>query len=291
MKSLSRAKSPEPAPAEPTVNETLVIQPSRGWARLHLSEVWRFRELLFFLVWRDIKVRYKQTALGASWAILQPFMLMVVFSVFLGHLAKVPSNGVPYPIFSYAALVPWTLFSSSLAGASGSIVRNVNLVSKVYFPRLILPLAAGASFILDFAIALVLVVGMMFYYGVYPSLAVLWLPALTLLALITALAVGIWSSAVNVRYRDVQYAVPFLIQLWLFASPVAYPSTLIPKAWRPIYGLNPIAGVVEGFRWALLGTNTRPGPMIAVSAGAAIVMLVGGMAYFQRLERTFADLI
>jgi lipopolysaccharide transport system permease protein len=216
---------------------------------------------------------------------------MVVFSVFLGHLAKVPSNGLPYPIFAYAALVPWTLFASALAGASGSIVKNVNLVSKVYFPRLILPAAGAASFVLDFVIALGLLVGMMVYYGVYPSWAVFWLPALMLLALVSAVGVGILLSAVNVRYRDVQYAVPFLVQLWLFASPVTYPSTLIPKPWRPLYGLNPMAGVVEGFRWALLGTNTRPGLMIAVSSVAAILLLVGAMAYFQRLERTFADLI
>jgi lipopolysaccharide transport system permease protein len=271
--------------------ETIVIEPTRGWKRLRLGELWRYRELLYFLVWRDVKVRYKQTVLGASWAVLQPFLLMIVFSVFLGHLARIPSNGVPYPIFAYSALVPWTLFSSSLTGASSSLVKNVNLVGKAYFPRLILPLAAGGSFLLDFVIALALVFGMMVYYGVYPSWAILWLPALSLLALSAAFAVGIWLSAVNVRYRDVQYAVPFLVQLWLFASPVAYPSTLVPKAWRVLYGLNPMAGVVEGFRWALLGTNTRPGPLIAVSALATLALLAAAMAYFQKLEKTFADVI
>ncbi|MFA5786441.1 MAG: ABC transporter permease [Actinomycetota bacterium] len=274
-----------------TRSPSILIRPSKGWVRLDVRELWAYRELLFFLVWRDVKVRYKQTVFGAAWAILQPFMLMVVFSIFLGRLAHVPSEGLPYPIFAYSALVPWTLFAQSLSGASDSLVGSSNLITKVYFPRLILPMAAAGSFVIDFVIALGLLVGMMLYYGVHPSAAILWLPALTVLAMLTALSVGIWLGALNVRYRDVRYALPFLVQLWLFASPVAYSSSLVPKAWRGIYALNPMAGVVEGFRWALLGTKTRPGAMIAVSAAATLVIFVGGLAYFRRVERTFADVI
>lgn len=269
----------------------VIIRPSRGWVGLNVRELWQHRELLYFFVWRDVKVRYKQTVFGAAWAILQPFLLMVVFSIFLGRLAGVPSDNLPYPIFAYAALVPWMLFAQSIAGASDSLVLSANVVSKVYFPRLLLPVAAASSYLLDFVIALLLLVGMMFFYGVYPTSAVVWLPLLTLLALITALAVGIWLAALNVRYRDVRYAVPFLVQIWLFATPVAYPSSLVSGGWRVLFGLNPMAGVVEGFRWALLGTETQPGALIAVSSAVAIVALLGSLAYFRRVERSFADVI
>jgi lipopolysaccharide transport system permease protein len=270
---------------------TVIIRPSRGWIRFDLHGLWEYRELLYFLVWRDVKVRYKQTALGAAWAVLQPFLLMVVFSVFLGRLAGVPSESLPYPIFVYAALLPWTLFAQSLSGASDSLVGSANLVSKVYFPRLALPVAAVGSFLLDFVIAFPLLVGMMVFYGVYPTGNVIWLPVLTLQALITALAVGVWLAALNVRYRDVRYAVPFFIQLWLFATPVAYPSSLVPEEWQVILGLNPMAGVVEGFRWALLGTEPRPGMLLAVSTAVTLLVFFGGLVYFSRMERTFADVI
>ena len=270
---------------------TIVIRPSRRWLDLRFGELWDFRELCYFLIWRDIKVRYKQTFLGGTWAVLQPFLLMVVFAVFLGRLGHLPSNGKPYPIFAYAALVPWTLFASGLTGASESLVSNAALVSKIYFPRLLMPIAAVLSPLVDFAIALSLLFLMMLAYGVAPTAAILWLPLLLVLAIMAAFSVGVWIAALNVRYRDFRYTVPFLIQVWLFATPVAYASTLIPHSWRALYGLNPMAGVVEGFRWALLGTHTAPGPMIAVSAAATLVLLVGGLAYFQRVERTFADVI
>jgi len=270
---------------------TVVIKPTKGWVRLGLGDLWTYRELLYFLVWRDVKVRYKQTALGAAWALIQPFMLMIVFSIFLGKLAKVPSDGLPYPVFAYAALVPWTLFAQSLAGASNSLVGSSNLISKVYFPRLALPLAAVGSFLIDFVIAMALLIAMMFYYGITPGIEIFWTIPLTLLALLASLSVGVWLAALNVRYRDVIYAIPFLIQLWLFASPVAYPSSIVPIAWRGLYGLNPMAGVVEGFRWALLGTNTKPGGLVLVSGLTSFVVLIAGLAFFKRTEKTFADVI
>lgn len=270
--------------------ESVVIRPTRGFIRPGFSELWRYRELLFFLVWRDVKVRYKQTFFGASWAIIQPFILMVVFTM-IGSLAKLPSDKVPRPLFIYAGLVPWTLFSQSLVGSSTSLVAGANLVRKIYFPRLILPLSACGSFILDFFIAMVALIGMMIYYGVTPTASIVWLPALTLLALTTAMSVGIWLSAINARYRDVQYAVPFLIQVWLWASPVAYGASLLPDRWKALYAINPMAGVVEGFRWALLGTKTKPGSMIVVSSAMTVVLLVAGVLYFKREERTFADVI
>jgi lipopolysaccharide transport system permease protein len=270
---------------------TLVIQPSRGWVSLRLGELWEYRELLYFLVWRDVKVRYKQTALGAAWAIIQPFFTMVVFSIFFGRLAKIPSDGVPYPIFSYAALVPWTFFSNGLTQSSNSLVGSANLITKVYFPRLTIPIATVLSGIVDFLLAFVVLLGMMLYYGVLPTVNVLWLPLFLLLALVTSLGVGLWLSALNVEYRDVRYVVPFLTQFWLFATPIAYPSSLLAEPWRTVYGLNPMVGVVEGFRWALLGTDTAPGPIIAVSSAAALLILVGGAFYFRRMEKTFADVV
>lgn len=269
----------------------LRIAPSRGWVSLKLSELWEYRELLYFLVWRDIKVRYKQTALGASWAIIQPFMTMVVFSLFFGHLAKMPSDGLPYPIFTFAALVPWTFFANGLSQSSNSLVGSSNLITKVYFPRLIVPLASVFSGIVDFLIAFAVLLVIMLYYGLVPTLNILWLPLFVLLSLVTSLGVGLWLSALNVEYRDVRYIVPFVTQFWLFATPIAYPSSLLHEPWRTIYGLNPMVGVVEGFRWALLRTSTVPGPIIAVSASAAVLILVTGAFYFRRMEKTFADIV
>lgn len=270
---------------------TLRIAPSKGWVPLKLRELWEYRELLYFLVWRDIKVRYKQTALGASWAIIQPFFTMVVFSLFFGHLGKIPSDGIPYPVFAFAALVPWTFFANGLGQSSNSLVGSSNLITKVYFPRLIVPLASVFSGIVDFVLAFIVLLGMMLYYGLAPTLNVLWLPLFLLLALVSSLGVGLWLSALNVEYRDVRYIVPFLTQFWLFTTPIAYPSSLLHEPWRTIYGLNPMVGVVEGFRWALLRTNTAPGPIIAVSSAAAILILVTGAFYFRRMEKTFADIV
>lgn len=270
---------------------TTIIRPSPAWAALQLHEVWRYRELLFFLVWRDIKVRYKQTALGAAWAIMQPLFAMVVFTVFFGRLAKVPSDGLPYPLFSYAALLPWQLFANAVIQSSNSVVAGERLITKVYFPRLVIPLASVLSAVVDFAVAFVIVLGMMAWYRVAPAFTILTLPLFFFLTLVTALAAGLWLAALNVEYRDVRYTVNFLVQLWLFASPVAYSSTLVPEPWRPLYGLNPMAGVIEGFRWALLGRATPPGAMLAVSMAITALILVGGLYYYRRMERTFADVV
>ena len=271
---------------------TLRIAPSKGWVPLKLKDLWEYRELLYFLIWRDIKVRYKQTALGATWAIIQPFFTMVVFSIFFGHLAKVPSDGIPYPLFSFAALVPWTFFANGLSQSSNSLVGSGTLITKVYFPRLIIPLASVFSGIVDFVLAFVVLLGMMVYYGLMPTtMNVLWLPLFLLLALTTSLGVGLWLSALNVEYRDVRYIVPFITQFWMLATPIGYPSSLLQQPWRTLYGLNPMVGVAEGFRWALLGTNTAPGPIIAVSSVAAVLILVTGAFYFRRMEKTFADLV
>jgi lipopolysaccharide transport system permease protein len=270
---------------------TVLIEPPRAWAPLSIGELWAYRELLYFLIWRDIKVRYKQTLLGAGWAILQPTLTMVVFSVFFGRLARIPSDGIPYPIFAYTALVPWTLFVYGLTQASNSLVGGANLIKKVYFPRLCMPLAAVLSGIVDFILAFVMLVVMMFYYDVPPSLRILWLPLFVLLTLLTALAVSLWSSALNVHYRDVRFVMPFLVQVWLFATPIAYPSSLLSEPWRTIYGLNPMVGVVEGFRWALLGVSTAPGLMVGVSALVAVGLLVSGAYYFRRMEKSFADIV
>jgi len=258
---------------------------------LGLGELWEYRELLYFLVWRDVKVRYKQTALGAAWAIIQPFFTMVVFSIFFGKLGKIPSDGVPYPIFTYAALVPWMFFANGLAQSSNSLVGSANLITKVYFPRLIIPIATVLSGVVDFVIAFAVLLAMMLYYGILPTRNTVWLPLFLLLALLTSLGVGLWLSALNVEYRDVRYIVPFLTQFWLFASPVAYPSSLLSPPWQTVYGLNPMVGVIEGFRWALLGTATGPGPLIAVSSLVALLVLVAGAFYFRRMETTFADVV
>jgi lipopolysaccharide transport system permease protein len=267
------------------------IEPSKGWASLNLRDLWEYRELLYFLTWRDIKVRYKQTALGAAWAIIQPFFTMVVFSLFFGGLAKIPSDGVPYPIFSYAALVPWTFFANGLNQSSNSLVGSANLITKIYFPRLVVPLSSVLSGIVDFVLAFIVLLGMMLYYGVVPPINMLLLPLFLLLALVTSVGVGLWLSALNVKFRDVRYVVPFLVQFWLFATPIAYPSSLLQEPWRTLYGVNPMVGVVEGFRWALLATDTAPGPVVAVSTLIALALLVGGAFYFRRMEKTFADVV
>jgi lipopolysaccharide transport system permease protein len=276
---------------------TVLIEPTRGWTSLRLRDVWEYRELLYFLVWRDVKVRYKQTALGAAWAILQPLLAMVVFTIFFGKLAGVGSEGLPYPIFSYTALLPWTFFAQGLSQSSDSLVGSANLVSKVYFPRLVIPTASVLAGVVDFAIAFVVLFGLMAYYGIWPSSAVVFLPLFLLLAFATALGVGMWLAALNVQYRDVKYVVPFFIQLWLFVTPVIYPASRVTTklaehglpTW--IYGLNPMAGVVEGFRWSLLGVGTRPGPVILASAAVTTVLLLSGAFYFRRMERTFADVV
>jgi lipopolysaccharide transport system permease protein len=267
------------------------IRPSRGWISLNLRDLWAYRELLYFLTWRDIKVRYKQTVLGAAWAILQPLFTMVVFSLFFGRLAGVPSDGIPYPIFSYAALVPWQFFANGLTNSSSSLVASSNLIKKVYFPRLVVPISAVLSGVVDFVLAFVVLLGMMLFYGIVPTTAVIWLPLFLLLALVTSLGVGLWLTAMNVQFRDVRYAVPFLVNAWMFATPIAYPSSLLDEPWRSLYGINPMAGVVEGFRWALLGTETAPGPIILVSAVMAVGLLISGAFYFRRMEKTFADVI
>ena len=269
----------------------VVIEPPRGGFRLGLRELWAHRELVYFLTWRDIKVRYKQTALGAAWAIIQPLSTMVVFSLFFGRLAKVPSDGVPYPLFAFAALVPWTFFANGLTQSANSVVASQNLVTKVYFPRLAIPVATVLAGALDFVLAFLLLVVLMMYYGVTPSARVLLVVPFSLLALVTALGVGFWLAALNVQYRDVRYTVPFLVQIWLFATPIAYPSSLLSEPWRTIYGLNPMVAVVDGFRSALLGTPAPTTATVVVSSIAAIVVAIGGAIYFRRMERTFADVV
>lgn len=267
------------------------IEPSTGWVALKLRELWEYRELLYFFVWRDVKVRYKQTVLGAAWAIIQPFFTMVVFSLFFGKLAEMPSDGIPYPIFSYTALVPWAFFENGLNQASNSLVSHAGLIKKVYFPRLALPIARLFAGVVDFALAFIVLLGMMLFYGIVPTINVLWLPLFLILALFTALGTALWFSAMNVQFRDVGYTVPFIARFWMFATPIVYPSSLLPDPWRTLYGINPMAGVVEGFRWALLGADTAPGPIIVISSLAALVLLVSGAFYFRRMERTFADVV
>lgn len=267
------------------------IEPSKGWVSLKLKELWDYRELLYFLTWRDVKIRYKQTVLGALWAIIQPVFTMLVFTLFFGKLAKVPSDGIPYSVFSYAALVPWTFFASSLTQSSNSLVGSANLIKKVYFPRLAIPISSVMANVVDFALAFAVLLLIMIYHGITPTWNAVFLPLLLLLALVTSLGVGLWLSALNVEYRDVRYVVPFITQFWMFATPIAYPSSLLKEPWRTIYGLNPMVGVVEGFRWALLGTRTAPGPVIAASTAAALFILVTGAFYFRRMEKTFADVV
>lgn len=271
---------------------TLVLRPSDGWVSLQLDKLWQYRELLFFLTWRDVKIRYKQTILGAAWAIIQPFMTMIVFSLFFGNLAQIPSDDIPYPIFSYAALVPWTFFASGLAKSSQSLVSNANLIKKVYFPRLIIPISNVLSGVFDFILAFIVLLLMMVYFQIIPTVNIVWLPIFLLLALVTSLGVGLWLSAMNVQFRDVRYIIPFITQFWLFITPIAYPSSLIEnETLRFIYGLNPMAGVIEGFRWALLGTDTAPNAIIIASSVVSVLLFLSGLYYFRRMEKSFADVV
>ena len=285
------AQSAPLTPLTNTVTPVTVITPSHGWVALRLGKLWEYRELLYFLTWRDIKIRYKQTILGVAWAVIQPLMTMVVFSIFFGRLAQIPSDGVPYPIFSLAALVPWTFFAYGLTKASTSLVDAGNLVTKIYFPRLIIPFAAVLSGVVDLVLAFLVLLGLMLIYGIVPTAQIIWLPGFVLLAFATSLGTGLWLSAMNIQFRDVRYTVPFLVQLWLFATPIAYPSSLLAESWRIVYGLNPMVGVVEGFRWLLLGTPTNPRPMLAVSTLVALALLMSGALYFRRMEKTFADVV
>jgi lipopolysaccharide transport system permease protein len=269
----------------------LRIEASKGWVPLKIRELWEYRELIYFLTWGNVKIRYKQTVLGAAWAIIQPFMTMVVFSLFFGKLAKVPSDNIPYPIFSFTALVPWTFFSNSLRLASNSLIGSAHLITKVYFPRLAIPIATVLSGVVDFVIAFGMLLIMILYYGITPDDRIVWLPLFFLLALISSLGASLWLSALSVEYRDVQHIMPFVLQFWLFATPIAYSSSLLSGRWRTLYGLNPMVGVVEGFRWALLGTHTAPGPIIVISSVAALITLITGAFYFRRMERTFADMV
>lgn len=275
------------------------IEASRGWVSLRLDDLWRYRELLYFFVWRDLKIRYKQTILGASWAIIQPFFTMVIFSLFFGRLANVPSDGIPYPIFSYTALVPWTFFANGVTLASNSLVNNADMIRKIYFPRMTLPIATVLAGVVDFILAFIVLIGMIIVFNYIPNnnfdsqltLKVLWLPLFFLLAFITTLGVSLWFSAMNAKFRDVRFAVPFVVQAWLFLTPIAYPSSLLPEPWRTLYGINPMAGVVEGFRWALLGTDTAPGPMLIISALASVAIIIAGAFYFRRMETKVADIL
>jgi len=289
---LTDQKHADPAPRTDSVTRHIltVREPQKGIS-LRLKELYEFHELIYFLVWRDLKVRYKQTALGVAWAVLQPFLTMIVFTIFFGNLANVPSDGLPYPIFSFTALLPWQLFSNALTNASNSLVNNRDLITKVYFPRIILPFASIIAGLVDFCIAFLVLVGMMVYYGIFPSAAVIALPLFILLAMVTTLAVSLWLSALNVQYRDIRHIVPFLTQIWLFVTPIAYPSSLVPEKWRFLYGLNPMAGVVEGFRWALLGKSTIDVPLLLVSSFMVVCLLIGGLIYFRRMDRTFADVV
>jgi len=267
------------------------VKPSRGWVLPQIKDLLAYRELLYFLVWRNIKVRYKQTVLGALWAIIQPFFLIVVFSIFFGKLARMPSEGIPYPIFAYAALLPWSYFAQSLTSCSNSLIGSSHLITKIYFPRLIIPISSVVSGIVDFAISFSILLAMMFYYKIFPNLMILLLPLLILMAMATALGAGFWLSALNVQYRDIRYTISFLTQFWFFATPVVYPSSLVPERWQFLYGLNPMVGVIEGFRVALLGKGQIVGPMFMVSVIVIVFLLVTGMFYFRRMEKVFADVI
>lgn len=283
------AETAGPGPHDLSV-PTIVIRPPRRWVPVDFNELWEYRELLYFFTWRDVKLRYKQTGLGIAWAIIQPLFLMVVFSLFFGGLAKIPSDGIPYPLFSLAALLPWTLFAEGMTRSTISMVSNAGIMTKVYFPRLIMPVASIMSPLVDFCVAFGILILMMAYYGFVPTINIIFLPLLVIFAMMTSLAVGLWLSALNVKYRDFQYTVPFLIQIWLFASPVVYPASMVPEQFRFLYALNPMSGVIEGFRWALLGTNP-PSTMIFISLVVVIILLVSGVFYFRRMEQYFADIV
>ena len=267
------------------------LRPAAGWLSIDLKELWRYRELIFFLTWRDIKVRYKQAVLGIAWAILQPLLTMLIFTLIFGILLKTPSQGLPYPLFALSALLPWQLFASALQRSSISLVGNANLITKIYFPRLAIPLASVFAALVDFGVSFIVLLGVMAFYQYWPGWNILWLPLIVLLALLTALAVGLWLSALNVQYRDVQHMVPFIIQVWMYASPIVYPIETIPEGtWRLLYGLNPMVGVIQGFRWALLGT-TPPDFTMLISVGVVLILLISGLFYFRRMEKTFADIV
>lgn len=271
--------------------QVTTIQPSRGLFNLDLASIWQYRELLYFLVWRDVKVRYKQTLIGAGWVLLQPLMTMAIFTVVFGNFAKMPSDGLPYPIFAYAALLPWTYFAHAVGSSSSSLVGSSNLISKIYFPRLIILLASITTPLVDFLLSLLVLAGMMFWFRIRPGWALLALPGFLVLAMFTALAVGLWLSPLNVKFRDVGHTIPFLLQFWMYASPVAYPMSIVPQRWQLLYSLNPMAGVIEGFRWALLGKHRPSLSALIVSAGIVVVLFAGGLIYFKRMERGFADVI
>ncbi|MFZ1976382.1 MAG: ABC transporter permease [Bacteroidota bacterium] len=277
-------------PVQESTVPTLIIRPPRKWVPVDLHELWAYRELVASFTLRDIKLRYKQTGLGIAWAVLQPLLTMAIFTIFFGGLAHIPSDGVPYPLFVLAALLPWTLFAEGLTRSTTTMVTNANIMTKVYFPRLVMPLSSIISPLVDFAVSFIILLVMMVYYGYAPTLNIVFLPLFLLLALATSFGVGLWLSALNVKYRDFQYTVPFLIQIWMFASPVVYASSLVPESLRVWYGLNPMAGVIEGFRWALLGTGT-PSAMVLVSVGMVVVLLVSGMFYFRRMEQYYADIV
>lgn len=278
---------PEVRPAESV--PTFDIRPPRGWFNIDLHELWVYRELLYFLVWRDLKVRYKQTAIGVGWVIVQPFCTMLIFSFFFGRLAKMPSDGLPYPVFYYCALLPWMYFASALTNATNTVVEQERVITKVYFPRVLLPTSAVVSGLVDFTVSLLMFMGMMLYYRMTPKATAIFVPAFLLMAITTALGAGLWLSALNAIYRDVRYAIPFLVQVWMFASPVAYPSSLVPERFRWLFGLNPMTGVIEGFRWALTGHGHPPGRLLGASAAMVVMMLVGGLLYFKNMEGTIAD--
>ncbi|SRR6266849_3851693 len=290
-KELEGASQVHASDAASDTTPVLVIQPLKGLVSLHVSELWKHREVLYFLIWRDIKVRYKQTALGAAWAVIQPLFTMLVFSIFFGRLAKVPSDNLPYTLFSYSALVPWMFFATGLSQASNSLVSSSNLITKVYFPRLVVPMASVLAGLLDLAISGATLVFMMAYYHRGTTAHVVWVPALLLLALVTSVGVSFWFSALNVKYRDIRHVLPFVVQLWMFATPIAYPSSLVPEKFRLFYSLNPMTGVIEGFRWALLGTNTAPGAMLVISSTIAVLVLISGAYFFRWMETTFADVV
>jgi lipopolysaccharide transport system permease protein len=287
MASLTAPASP--VPVERAAPALVRIEPARGWLDLRLGEVWAYRELLYFFVWRDVKVRYKQTVIGVAWVVLQPLLTMGVFTLFFGRLAKLPSDGLAYPVFYFCSLVPWNYFATALQSCTAVVVDNQRVITKVYFPRLVLPISAVVSGLVDFAIGSVVLGVVLALYGIRPGLAAMWLPVLLLLAVLTALGVGLWMSALNALYRDVKYVVPFLIQFWMFASPVAYPSSLVPERWRWLYGLNPMAGVIDGFRWALTGHGQPPGPLLLASSGMVVAVVLGGLFFFQRMEGAIAD--
>jgi len=288
---MGTAQTQVAASVRPMESPMVRIEARRRWLALDLGELWAYRELLYFFVWRDVKVRYKQTVIGAAWAVLQPVLTMLVFSLFFGKLAKIPSQGLPYPIFYYSALLPWMYFATAMQGATSIVVDNQRVITKIYFPRVVLPIASVLSGLLDFAISFGVFLIMMACYHIVPTAAVIWLPAFLLLAVLTALGVGLWLSALNALYRDVRYVVPFLVQFWMFASPVAYPSSLVPAKWRWLYGLNPMAGVIEGFRWALTGHGQPPGPLLAASSAAVILLVLSGLLYYHAVEGTMADVV